>query len=179
MTVGFIGLGAMGSAMARNLLNAGITLYVYNRSQEVALRLEQCGAHACELDEIFRLPIVISMLSDDEAVRDVLLHHGFLEKAQTGCIHVNMATVSAEFAQYCAIEHQKRGITYISAPVFGRSDVAALGKLSIIASGSRKAIDKVKPLFDAMGQKMWYLGEKPESASVVKLCGNFMIASAI
>jgi 3-hydroxyisobutyrate dehydrogenase-like beta-hydroxyacid dehydrogenase len=104
---------------------------------------------------------------------------GLLEAAAPGLIHVNMATVSVAFAQEFAALHRQRGLAYIAAPVFGRVEVAAAGKLNILAAGDKAALARVAPLFAAMGQKVWPLGEAPERANVVKIAGNFMLASAI
>jgi 3-hydroxyisobutyrate dehydrogenase-like beta-hydroxyacid dehydrogenase len=96
-----------------------------------------------------------------------------------GGIHVNMATVSVAFAKELAAIHRNAGIPYVAAPVFGRTEVAVAGKLNILAAGDDGTIEKVQPLFDAIGQKTWRLGTAPERANLVKIAGNFMIAASI
>jgi 3-hydroxyisobutyrate dehydrogenase-like beta-hydroxyacid dehydrogenase len=180
MDVGFIGLGGMGKAMAANLVKAGHRVRVWNRSPAPVKELVALGAEAAAAPrDLARGEAVITMLADDAATRAVVLEGGLLEAAAPGLIHVNMATVSVAFAKELAELHRQRGIAYVAAPVFGRVEVAAAGKLNIIAAGEHAALARVDPLFAAMGQKVWPLGEEPERANVVKIAGNFMLASAI
>jgi 3-hydroxyisobutyrate dehydrogenase-like beta-hydroxyacid dehydrogenase len=179
MEVGFIGLGAMGRAMAANLLKAGHHVRVWNRSRAPAEELAGQGAEPVREAGMAFGGIVISMLADDDAVREILLTHGLLESAPPGTVHVNMATISVGFAESLAAEHRRRGIQYVAAPVFGRPEAAAAGQLNIVAAGDAAAIDRVQPLLDAIGQRTWRVGSEPHQANAVKIAGNFMIASAI
>jgi 3-hydroxyisobutyrate dehydrogenase-like beta-hydroxyacid dehydrogenase len=181
MDIGFIGLGHMGAAIAGRLLKAQHTVRVWNRSPEGAHKLSAEGAQiVAKPDDAFKGDVVFSMLGDDNALRAVLLETGVLERASrnTVPIHVNMATVSVAFADELAALHAKRGIDYIAAPVMGRPDAAAAGKLHIIAAGPTAAIEKVQPLFDVAGQKTWRFGETASRANVVKISMNFMLAAA-
>lgn len=178
-TVGFVGLGAMGSAMAATLLGAGHRVQVWNRSPEPAEALVARGARpAADLDAVYANEVVISMLADDRAVESLLLDPALLARA-AATVHVNMATVSVPLARRAAELHARHGVGYLSAPVLGRSEVAAAGKLNILAGGDPALIDRVQPLFDAMGQRTWRLGDQPHHANTVKIAGNFLIASAI
>jgi 3-hydroxyisobutyrate dehydrogenase-like beta-hydroxyacid dehydrogenase len=180
MDVGFIGLGGMGKAMAANLVKAGHRVRVWNRSPAPVKDLVALGAEAAATPrDLARSEVVITMLADDAAIRAVVLEGGLVEAAAPGLIHVNMATVSVAFAQELAALHRQRGIAYIAAPVFGRVEVAAAGKLNIVAAGDKAALARVEPLFTVLGQKVWPLGDVPERANVVKIAGNFMLASAI
>jgi 3-hydroxyisobutyrate dehydrogenase-like beta-hydroxyacid dehydrogenase len=180
MDVGFIGLGGMGKAMAANLVKAGHRVRVWNRSPGPVKELVALGAEAVAAPrDLARSEVVITMLADDAATRSVVLEGGLLEAAAPGLIHVNMATVSVAFAQELAELHRRRGIAYVAAPVFGRVEIAAAGKLNIVAAGEHAALARVEPLFAVLGQKVWPLGEAPERANVVKIAGNFMLASAI
>ena len=180
MDVGFIGLGAMGSAMAANLVKAGHTVRVWNRSRGPVDALAREGAvPATSARDAFRGDAVISMLADDAAVRAVVLDEQLLDGAPAGLVHVNMATISVALARELAALHQARGVAYIAAPVFGRPDAAAAGKLQIVAAGDPAAVARVQPLFDVMGQATSRIGEEPHRANVTKLAGNFMIVSAI
>jgi 3-hydroxyisobutyrate dehydrogenase-like beta-hydroxyacid dehydrogenase len=87
--------------------------------------------------------------------------------------------VSVALAQELATEHRKRNLGYLASPVFGRPDVAATGKLQVVVAGDPAAIARAQPILEAIGQKTWPVGDRPESANAVKLAGNFMIASAI
>ena len=181
MDIGFIGLGHMGAAIVRRFLQSQHTVRVWNRSPESAQKLGAEGARAvAKPDDAFKGDVVFSMLGDDNALRAVFLENGLLERASrdTVPIHVNMATVSVAFADEFAALHAKRGIAYIAAPVMGRPDAAAAGKLHIMAAGPAAAIEKVQPLFDVAGQKTWRFGDTASRANVVKISMNFMLAAA-
>jgi len=180
MDTGFIGLGTMGRAMAANLLKAGHHVRVWNRSQEPVQALAAQGATACESPvEAFQAGVVISMLADDAAIRQVLLQGEVLAYAPRSAIHVNMATISVALAKEPTQAHAEHGLRYVAAPVFGRPDVAQAAQLNILAAGDPLAIEHAAPLFEAMGQKTWNLGQEPYRANVVKLAGNFMLGCAI
>jgi 3-hydroxyisobutyrate dehydrogenase-like beta-hydroxyacid dehydrogenase len=180
MKVGFIGLGAMGSAMASNLVAAGHAVTVWNRSAAAAEPLASLGARvARSADRAAQGEALCSMLANDQAVREVFLDGGLLDAMDRGTVHVNHATISVALAQELAAEHEKRGLAYVAAPVFGRPDMAAAAKLNILAAGTPAAVAKVRPLLEAMGSKVWPLGDAPERANVAKIAGNFMLASAI
>jgi hypothetical protein len=179
MDIGFIGLGAMGSAIVANLLKAGHRVRVWNRSAERAAPLVDAGAQAvANVADAFAGDAVISMLADDDAVRAVIVS-ALLEHAPRGLVHVNMATISVALAEQLAREHAERGLQYVAAPVLGRPYAAQAAKLTIIAGGPAEAIDHVQPLFDVIGQKTWRIGSLPQQANVMKLAANFMLASAV
>jgi 3-hydroxyisobutyrate dehydrogenase-like beta-hydroxyacid dehydrogenase len=90
-----------------------------------------------------------------------------------------MSTISVALSQQLAAEHAKRGQHYVSAPVFGRPEAAAAAKLFVVAAGDPAAVERAKPIFDAVGQRTFVIGAKPEMANVVKLSGNFLISSVI
>lgn len=170
----------MGLPMAANLVKAGHRVVVWARSKDACAAAAAFGATvAADAAETFTGDAFISILSDDDSVRKVVMESGMLPSGGARTVHINMATVSVAFAREIAAHHAKLGIPYVSAPVFGRSDVAAAGKLNILAAGDQKAIAKVQPLFDAMGQRTWNLGDDPARANVVKIGGNFMLACAI
>jgi 3-hydroxyisobutyrate dehydrogenase-like beta-hydroxyacid dehydrogenase len=180
MKVGFIGLGAMGSAMASNLIAAGHTVTVWNRTEAASQKLVSLGAKVVHTpDRAAQGEVLHSMLANDQAVREVLLDGALLDAMDPGTVHVNHATVSVALARQLAEEHAKRGLGYVAAPVFGRPDVAAAGKLNMLVAGQAASIEKAKPLLEAMAGKLWPLGELPERANAVKLAGNFMIVTAI
>ncbi|WP_306668199.1 NAD(P)-dependent oxidoreductase [Burkholderia sp. JKS000303] len=179
MDLGFIGLGEMGQAIAANLLKAGHTVRVWNRSRERAEPLAVLGAQiVASPADAFRGDAAFSMLADDAAAREVF-DDALLAQAPRGLIHVNMATVSVALAESLAHAHASRGLDYVAAPVMGRPDVAAAARLTIMAAGPAEAIDRVQPLFDAIGQKTWRFGSLPQHANVAKIAANFTLASAI
>jgi 3-hydroxyisobutyrate dehydrogenase-like beta-hydroxyacid dehydrogenase len=180
MQIAFLGLGAMGHNMAANLLKSGHALHVWNRSPEPVQALVQQGAKAAATPaECGLADVVFSMLADDDATRAVLVDGGVLDAMAPGSIHVNMATVSVAFAREMADLHVARGVGYVAAPVLGRVDVAAAGKLNILAGGTDELIARVQPLLDLMGQKTWRFGDAPEQANAVKLGCNLTLACAI
>ena len=180
MDVGFIGLGAMGSAMARNLIKAGHTVRVWNRSPEPMQALVTDGAIAAASPaETADADAVFSMLADDAAVRSVVADGGLLDAPRPGLVHVGCSTISVALAQEIAQIHAERTVSYISAPVFGRPDAAAAGRLNFVAAGPASALERIRPLLDILGAKIWSMGDEPFKANLVKIAGNLMIASAI
>ena len=180
MSIGFIGLGAMGRHMAANLLRSNQPVHVWNRNPAPVHALAEQGAKAAaSAAECGIADVVFSMLSDDQATRSVVVDGRVLDAMAPGSIHVNMATVSVAFAREMAALHVARGIGYVAAPVLGRVDIAAAGKLNILAGGSDELIARVQPLLDLMGQKTWRFGDAPEQANAVKLACNLTLACAI
>ncbi len=180
MDIGFIGLGKMGSAIVARLLGAGHRVRVWNRSPEPVKAVVAKGAQAAAKPaDVVHADYVLSMLANDAAVRAVILDQGVLDAAPAGSVHINLATVSVAFAEELAGEHRGRNLGYLAAPVFGRPDAAAEGKLNVVVGGEAALIDQAQPVLSAIGQKTWPVGERPESANAVKIAGNFMIASAI
>ncbi|MBB5400705.1 MULTISPECIES: NAD(P)-dependent oxidoreductase [Paraburkholderia] len=179
MDIGFIGLGEMGAAMVANILKAGHQVRVWNRSPEKAQPLAARGAQVVATPaEAFAGDAVFSMLADDAALREVITA-SLLEHAPRGLIHANMATISVALAEELATAHASRGVHYVAAPVLGRPDVAAAGKLTIVAGGPAESIDRIQPIFDVLGQKTWRIGSLPQQANVMKLAANFMLGAAI
>ncbi len=180
MHIGFIGLGKMGKAIAGLLLGNGHELTVWNRSQEAVQELVAKGARAVSAPSALgKSDILLSILANDAATRSVFLDQGVLEAAHPGLIHINLATVSVGLAKELAELHRRRKIGYVAAPVFGRPDAAAAGKLNIVVAGDPASVSKAQPILETIGQKCWPVGAQPENANVVKIAGNFMIASAI
>ena len=180
MKIGFIGLGKMGKAIAGRLIDAGHHLRVWNRSPQAIAELVAKGAEAAARPaDAARADFLVSMLANDDAVRAVLIDQGVLEAATPGLIHLNLATVSVALAEEFAEIHRKRNLGYIAAPVFGRPEAAAEGKLNIVVAGDPTIIERAQPILSVIGQKTWPIGDRAERANAVKIAGNFMIASAI
>jgi 3-hydroxyisobutyrate dehydrogenase-like beta-hydroxyacid dehydrogenase len=181
MKVGFIGLGQMGSAMASNLLKAGHEVTVYNRSRDKADVLAGAGAkvaaspaEACDNEAVF------TMLANDDALSAVVDgENGLLAGLGRNAIHISASTISVALSERLAREHAAAGQRFVAAPVFGRPEAAAAAKLFVVAAGARDAVEAVSPLFDAIGQRTFVVSEEPKAANLVKLSGNFLIASVI
>jgi 3-hydroxyisobutyrate dehydrogenase-like beta-hydroxyacid dehydrogenase len=173
MRIAFIGLGRMGSGMARSLQRAGHELTVYNRSREKA---EALGAPvaATPAEACRGCDAALTMLSDDAAVEAVVFGpDGILEAAP---IHIGCSTISTAFARRLSAAHQGR---YLSAPVFGRPEAAETMKLLVIPAGPAELVQRFMPVFDALGRQTFIAGTEPWQANALKLCGNFMIGSMI
>jgi 3-hydroxyisobutyrate dehydrogenase-like beta-hydroxyacid dehydrogenase len=179
MKVGFIGLGHMGSGMAARLLDAGFDLVVYNRTAEKARPLVERGARlARSVAEACAGDVVVTMLADDDAVESAAFGDGgIVASLRSGAKHVSMSTISVALSERLAKAHASKGQEFVAAPVFGRPDAAAAGKLFIIPAGAEGTIEACRPLFEAMGQKVLPVSARPPDANLVKLAGNFMIAS--
>ncbi len=181
MEVGFIGLGQMGRAMALNLVKAGHRVAVHNRTRAKAEALASQGAEiAGSVSDAARRPVLITMLADDHAVEGVLFGEGQgLSAMGQDAVHISMSTISVALSERLTEAHQKAGQAFIAAPVFGRPEAASAAKLFVVAAGPGDALAKCQPLFDAIGQRTFVVGDKPPAANLVKLSGNFMLAAMI
>jgi len=181
MKVGLIGLGLMGHGMGESLLCGGHELTVYNRTASKAdalvakgARLAKTPADACRGD------VVITMLADDAAVEEVTLSaQGILKNLAADAVHVSSSTISVALSERLTDAHAKAGQRFVSAPVFGRPQVAAAGQLNIVAAGAPDSVQRVTPVLESMAQKVWPFGEQPGAANLVKLSGNFMLFAAV
>jgi 3-hydroxyisobutyrate dehydrogenase-like beta-hydroxyacid dehydrogenase len=182
MNIAFIGLGNMGSAMATNLIKAGHTLTVYNRSCARADELKPLGARVASTpgEAAAGAEVAITMLADDHALESVVLEKGnLLDSLPPNAVHVSMSTISVALSRRLAVAHAERKQHYISAPVFGRPEAAAAAKLFIVAAGPAVQIERCRPLLDAMGQKTFVAGDDASGANLMKLTGNFLITAVI
>ncbi len=181
MHVGFIGLGNMGNGMAVNLLKAGHSVTAYNRSPAKVDALAQQGATpARTVADACRGDVVQTMLADDDAVEQVTLGpDGIVASLPPGGTHISSSTISVALARRLTAAHADAGQSYVAAPVFGRPEAAAAAKLFVIAAGEPAVLDVVAPLFDAIGQRTFVVSEQPYSANLVKVSGNFLIATVI
>ncbi len=181
MDIGFVGLGNMGRGMAVNLIKAGHHVTVYNRSPGKAEALVQQGATAARsVAEASSGEVVFTMLADDRAVEDVTLgDNGILASLRPGATHVSSSTISVALSQRLAAAHEEAGQRYVSAPVFGRPEAASAAKLFVVAAGAPEALRLLSSLFDVIGQRTFVVSDQPHTANLVKLSGNFLIASVI
>lgn len=179
MQVGFIGLGHMGRPMARRLIQAGHQVTVYNRSRDKAEAMEGAAVAERPVDAA-RGEVVITMLANDEAVEQIVFgSDGILDGLARNAIHIAMSTISVGLSERLAEAHAARDQVYLAAPVLGRPEAAAEGMLFILAAGPEKAVTRCTPLFAALGQKHFDVGDKPAHAHLVKLSCNFLLASAV
>src|SRR5271166_3882148 len=161
----------MGSHMAGHLLRAGHDLTVWNRTLSKADDLRSQGAKVAKSpgEAAKEAEALITMLADDAAVESAVLHTGgVMENLPQNAAHISMSTISVALSKKLAEEHSKRGQQYITAPVFGRPEAAEAGKLFVVAAGEKTAVERCKPLLEALGQRVFVIGDKPEMANVVK-----------
>lgn len=186
LSVGFVGLGKMGQPMARNLLDAGFPLTLFNRTMVRADALRQAGAGWADSPRAVaeRSDVVLSILADDDALHAVALGepgggHGVLAGLKPGAVHVDMSTVSPDISRDLVPRYRERGVDFVAAPVFGRPEAAAAAKLWICPAGPPAAVARCRPLFERLGQGVIVVGEEPHLANVLKLVGNFFVIAAI
>ena len=180
LKIGFIGLGTMGSAIAMNILRAGHEVTVWNRSQPPTEPLALAGAHvAASVEDTLQGDAVLSMLANEDAIRAVGLDGPLMAAAAPGLVHSQIATVSPAFTRAAAEAHAAAGVGFVASPVLGRAEKALAGTMTIIVAGDGAAVEKLRPIYEVMGSKVIVVGPKPESANLMKIATNFMMASAI
>lgn len=184
--VGFVGLGRMGTAMAANLAAAGFRVIAYIRRPNQFGKLVALGLKpTTDIAELFGCEIVISMLPDDDAVRDLVFGReslsidGLALGLMPGAIHLSMSTISTATASQLASEHAHQGQGYVAAPVFGNPDAATARQLFIVAAGVPADVARCRPLIDSFGQRTFVIGTDPGHANLFKLLGNMMTATAL
>lgn len=181
MKIAFLGLGKMGSSMARRLLEAGHGVTVWNRSPKPAEALAAAGARvAASPAEAARSgEAVCTMLFDDAAHEDVLFRSGFFDALPSTAVHVSMSTISAALSERLAAEHARRNQQFVAAPVFGRPNVAEQGRLWIVVAGPDAAVTRIRPMLDPLSRGVSVVGSEPRQAHALKLGGNFLISAMI
>jgi len=176
MRVGIIGLGAMGREMAKNLILAGHEVSGWSRSGTAVDGVTLVPTAG----QLFReAEVVLTMLPDDPTIQTVILDSDVLDQAGDGLVHVVSSTISIAFARRLVAAHQAAGVAYVSAPVLGRPDVASKGELNVLGGGAPEAIDRARPVFDAVGKKLWEMGPEAPMANAAKIACNMMITMAI
>lgn len=183
-SIGFVGLGHMGSAMAANLAAGGCRVIAYIRRPDRAAEIRALGLEPkLSIADLFDCDFVISMLPDDATVREAVFgktgDEGLAAGLKPNAVHLSMSTISTAAAGEFAMEHKKHRQWYVAAPVFGNPDAAKARELFILAAGARDALDRCRPLFDLLGQRTFVIGSDPESANLVKLVSNAMMAATL
>jgi 3-hydroxyisobutyrate dehydrogenase-like beta-hydroxyacid dehydrogenase len=184
--IGFVGLGHMGTAMAANLAAAGAGVIAYVRRPDQMDKLAGLGLNpTADITNLFDCEIVVSMLPDDAAVRDVVLGRqdlgldGLAMGMKPGAIHLSMSTISTATASQLASEHARRGQGYVAAPVFGNPDAAKARQLFIVAAGASADLERCRTLLDVLGQQTFVVGADPANANLIKLAGNALTAATL
>jgi 3-hydroxyisobutyrate dehydrogenase-like beta-hydroxyacid dehydrogenase len=184
--IGFVGLGRMGAAMAANLAAEGRQVIAYVRRPDQIGQLEAIGLRpTTDIGDLLHCNVVISMLPDDDAVREVVFGRshidldGLAAGMKPGAIHLSMSTISTTAASLLAAEHARRGQGYVAAPVFGNPEAARARQLFIVAAGAAADIERCQPILDNLGQRTFVIGADPGDANLIKLLGNMMSATAL
>jgi 3-hydroxyisobutyrate dehydrogenase-like beta-hydroxyacid dehydrogenase len=184
--IGFIGLGHMGTAMASNLAAVGRRVLAYVRRPDRVGQLEALGLRpTTDIGDLLDCELVISMLPDDAAVREVVFGRsddvldGLAAGLMPGAIHLSMSTISTSAASLLASAHARHGQGYVAAPVFGNPDAAKARQLFIVAAGASADVERCRPILDALGQRTFVIGTDPQDANLFKLLGNMMSATAL
>lgn len=180
-TIGFIGLGIMGRPMAKNLMEAGYELVLYNRTREKAEELAGDGVTVAESprEVAEQSDIIITMLPDSPEVREAVAGEGgVFEGIKEGSLVVDMSTISPVIAKELAAVAGERGVGLLDAPVSGGEPGAEDGTLSIMAGGSEEDFERARPLFDILGKTVVHVGEAG-AGQVVKACNQIVVALII
>jgi 3-hydroxyisobutyrate dehydrogenase-like beta-hydroxyacid dehydrogenase len=184
--IGFVGLGHMGAAMAANLAAVGRDVIAYVRHAEQMPKLRTIGLRpTTDIADLFDCEIVVSMLSDDAAARDIVFGHadsgveGLASGLRPGAIHLSMSTIGTATASQLAAEHARRGQGYVAAPVFGNPDAAKARQLFAVVGGAPAAIERCRSLIGNMAQQTFIVGTDPADANLIKLLGNMMMATTV
>lgn len=185
MRIALLGLGKMGTPIARLLLKNGHQLTVWNRTSAATEPLAAEGAvvAASPTEAVAGIPVIITMLSNDAATESVVFgtenRPGILGAMDTDAVHVSLSTISVKLSRRLAESHRQRRQHFVAAPVFGRPPIAEQGKLWIAVGGSSLAVERVRPLLEAAGRGITVVSDEPWRAHALKLGGNFMIAAMV
>lgn len=181
MRIAFLGIGKMGAAIARHLMQAGHELTVWNRTRASAEALAQEGARVADTaaDAVKDAEAVFSMVMDDAALEAVMLDGGALRAMAPGAVHVSLSTISVALSDKLTAMHRAERTEFVGAPVFGRPNVAEAARLATVAAGAHAAVEKVRPLLETFSRSVTVVSEKPSAAHAVKLGGNFLITAMI
>jgi len=182
MNIAFLGLGQMGTPMAANLIKAGHNLTLYNRTSGKAQNLLDLGAKEAKTpaEAVQNAQAAFTMLADDKALESITFgENGILAALPQNALHISSSTISVALSEKLTEAHAAKSQNYLSAPVFGRPEAAAAAKLFIVTAGPANLIQTAQPLLDAIGQKTFILADHPPIANLIKLSGNFLIASVI
>jgi len=182
LSVACIGLGRMGSGIARNIQNAGLPLTVFNRTAEKMKLLVETGATGAHTarEAAAAADIVVTNLMDDASVLGAMLgENGILAGMRPGAIHIGTTTISPALSTELRELHRANGSHYVAGPVAGRPDAAAAGKLFTFVAGKPEWLERCRPVMNAYANRIIPMGEDPAIAMSMKLVGNFMVASLI
>jgi 3-hydroxyisobutyrate dehydrogenase-like beta-hydroxyacid dehydrogenase len=182
MKVGFIGLGRMGQGMAGRLHGAGFALSIFDAMAAQTAALAAAGARVASsvADLCQERDVVVTMLVEDATILSVTTGPaGLVDSLTPGAIHLVMGTHGVATIRALEAKHAEAGQILVAAPVLGRPDLAAAGQLGVVVGGPLDATQRVRPLLEAMGRRLFEAGPKPESATAIKLANNAVLGCAM
>jgi 3-hydroxyisobutyrate dehydrogenase-like beta-hydroxyacid dehydrogenase len=179
--IGVVGLGQMGAAFAANFVADGHQVLVWDRKPEhVAARRPDGAKGTARLADLASCDVVVSSVSDDDALRSVVLGAEGLENVlAAGATHISMSTISPALSAHLAEVHLRHGQDYVAAPVLGNPDAVRNRKLFVLASGPAAAVERVRLLLERLGQRLFIIGEDVAAANLLKLAGNVLTAMTL
>jgi 3-hydroxyisobutyrate dehydrogenase-like beta-hydroxyacid dehydrogenase len=180
--VGFLGLGRMGSAMARNILKGGFKVVVYNRTASKMQPLIEAGAESATSprEAVTGVDVVVTSLTDDQSVLQTVTGElGILAGIRAGCIHIGTSTIAPTLAGHLAELHAQKGTSYIAAPVLGRPTAAEAAQLTAFVAGKPEAVAQCHGVLDTFCQNVVYVGEVQAIANSLKLAVNYLVVSSL
>lgn len=175
--IGFVGLGIMGRGMARNLLNAGFSLTVWNRTADRMAPLVEAGAQAADSPKAVaeRSDIIITCVSDTPDVQDVIMgQDGIIDGVKAGALVIDMSTISPQVTREIGAALEDKGIHMLDAPISGGSEGAANGTLSIMIGGEAEQVERAMPCLEAMGKTITHVGPRG-AGQAVKLVNQILV----
>ncbi len=179
--IAFLGLGTMGANIARNLLNRGYPLTVYNRTVERARELQRAGAKVASTpkEAAAGVDVIMMMVSDDAAVEEVVFgKNGVLEGIVAGQVVVDMTTAHPSTSLKEAQAFHARGVGFLDAPVFGSKNESRDAGLWLLIGGKKEIVDRIMPIFKAISATQHHMGENGKGTSM-KLVGNLLVAAQL
>jgi 3-hydroxyisobutyrate dehydrogenase len=179
LRVGFIGLGAMGTSMARNILRAGFPLTVWARRSDGADQIRAEGAEWAESpSDLARESevVVLSVTNSPDVEQLVSGEHGLLAGAGKGLVIVDMSTIAPAVSRALAKRCAQQGVAFLDAPVSGGTQGAKAGTLTIMVGGEAEALARVRPVLETMGGKIFHVGPSG-SGEVIKLVNNVLVGT--
>ncbi|EFH7885961.1 TPA: NAD(P)-dependent oxidoreductase [Klebsiella pneumoniae] len=175
MNIGIIGMGAMGTAIAQQLVKAGHSVCAWSRSEKKAAGVAIVNSP----EQAMKGDMTLTLLSDDSAIKEVIIDTGLLYDANPHLIHIVISTISVEFSYELLIHHKNANIDWMAAPVLGRPDVAARGELNILTAGSDDVLHRSQAVLEILSKRIWNMGTSPAAAYAAKIACNMMITMAI
>ena len=177
--IGVVGLGHMGTAFALNLIADGRRVLASDRDPARVEALVKAGAEPVSSPAGFSAcDVALTSLPDDVALKAVTLDE-LIGNLKPGAVHLSMSTVSPGLSRFLGAEHRKHGQFYVAAPILGNPDLAKGRKLFVIAAGEEAAVDRVRPLLERLGQRLFVVGKDPGLANLLKLGGNVLTATTL